>query len=264
MSAWTGGHKPEAVAAAVHRYLRVGEARRTQTPRQLIGMHGQEHIANMHLAAAWRVHAIGADQDPPWPQHAAELTEHPVLHRNGGDVMQHGKAGDCGEPAAGKRERGGVGPHDRDAGAREATSQRDRQPLIHLDRHQSWDSPPKGIGDQTRTGTHLEHLVAELAAADHPRQQHVLDDLGPLGARTELQVLRVHPQSVAHRGLPARQSGGTFSNVLFDCDDILATHKELAGRGVEFAEEPSQQFWGWWATFKDPDGNTYGLGQRGD
>jgi catechol 2,3-dioxygenase-like lactoylglutathione lyase family enzyme len=24
---------------------------------------------------------------------------------------------------------------------------------------------------------------------------------------------------------------GTFSNVLFDCDDILATHKELAGRG---------------------------------
>jgi lactoylglutathione lyase len=56
---------------------------------------------------------------------------------------------------------------------------------------------------------------------------------------------------------------GTFSNVLFDCDDILATHKELAGRGVEFAEEPSQQFWGWWATFKDPDGNTYGLGQGG-
>jgi catechol 2,3-dioxygenase-like lactoylglutathione lyase family enzyme len=55
---------------------------------------------------------------------------------------------------------------------------------------------------------------------------------------------------------------GTFSNVLFDCDDILATHKELAG-GVEFAEEPSQQFWGWWALCKDPDGNTYGLGQRG-
>jgi lactoylglutathione lyase len=57
---------------------------------------------------------------------------------------------------------------------------------------------------------------------------------------------------------------GTFSNVLFDCDDIIATHKELASRGVEFAEEPSQQFWGWWATFKDPDGNTYGLGQRGE
>jgi catechol 2,3-dioxygenase-like lactoylglutathione lyase family enzyme len=57
---------------------------------------------------------------------------------------------------------------------------------------------------------------------------------------------------------------GAFSNVLFECDDIKATHAELAGRGVEFAEEPSKQFWGWWAVFKDPDGNSYGLGQRGE
>jgi catechol 2,3-dioxygenase-like lactoylglutathione lyase family enzyme len=57
---------------------------------------------------------------------------------------------------------------------------------------------------------------------------------------------------------------GTFSNVLFECDDIRATHEELAGRGVEFTEEPNQQFWGWWAVFKDPDGNSYGLGQRGE
>ena len=56
---------------------------------------------------------------------------------------------------------------------------------------------------------------------------------------------------------------GTFSNVLFECDDIQATHQQLAAGGVEFAEEPSRQFWGWWAVFKDPDGNSYGLGQRG-
>ena len=57
---------------------------------------------------------------------------------------------------------------------------------------------------------------------------------------------------------------GTFSNVLFTCDDIQATHKELSGRGVTFTEAPTKQFWGWWAVFQDPDGNTYGLGQRGD
>ena len=57
---------------------------------------------------------------------------------------------------------------------------------------------------------------------------------------------------------------GTFSNVLFTCDDIQKTHEELTGRGVEFAEAPSKQFWGWWAIFKDPDGNTYGLGQSGE
>jgi hypothetical protein len=44
----------------------------------------------------------------------------------------------------------------------------------------------------------------------------------------------------------------------------LATVRLLAARGVEFAEEPSRQFWGWWAVFKDPDGNSYGLGQRGE
>jgi catechol 2,3-dioxygenase-like lactoylglutathione lyase family enzyme len=57
---------------------------------------------------------------------------------------------------------------------------------------------------------------------------------------------------------------GTFSNVLFDCDDIQKTYEELRARGVEFPEPPVQQFWGWWAVFKDPDGNSYGLGQRGE
>ncbi len=54
---------------------------------------------------------------------------------------------------------------------------------------------------------------------------------------------------------------GTFSNALFTCDDIGKTHRELTARGVEFVEAPNKQFWGWWAMFKDPDGNTYGLGQ---
>ncbi len=57
---------------------------------------------------------------------------------------------------------------------------------------------------------------------------------------------------------------GQFSNVLFHCDDIEQTHRELTARGVEFAEAPRKEFWGWWAVFKDPDGNSYGLGQRGE
>ena len=57
---------------------------------------------------------------------------------------------------------------------------------------------------------------------------------------------------------------GSFSNVLFHCDDIEQTHRELTARGVEFPETPRKEFWGWWAVFKDVDGNTYGLGQRGE
>jgi hypothetical protein len=153
----------------------------------------------MHLATAWRVHTIGADQDALWSQHPAELAEHLILHGNGGDVVQHGEARDRGEPAPVERQVGGVGLHDLDAGARQASSQRDGQLPVQLDRHQSWDTLPKGIGDQTRAGTHFQHLVAERAAVQHPRQQHVLDHLGPLGAGTELQVLLVHSLSVIHQ-----------------------------------------------------------------
>lgn len=52
---------------------------------------------------------------------------------------------------------------------------------------------------------------------------------------------------------------GTFSNVVFECDDLGATYEELRGRGVEFTEEPSEQPWGLWAQFKDVDGNEFGL-----
>jgi catechol 2,3-dioxygenase-like lactoylglutathione lyase family enzyme len=57
---------------------------------------------------------------------------------------------------------------------------------------------------------------------------------------------------------------GGFSNVIFRSDDIHATHRALADAGVEFPEDPRHEYWGWWATFKDPDGNIFGLGQHGE
>jgi lactoylglutathione lyase len=59
-----------------------------------------------------------------------------------------------------------------------------------------------------------------------------------------------------------RDRVGTWSNLLFRCDDIHATYETLRGRGVAFPEEPREEFWGWWAMFADPDGNTYGLGVK--
>jgi len=52
---------------------------------------------------------------------------------------------------------------------------------------------------------------------------------------------------------------GTFSNVVFNCDDIEQTYAELKARGVEFLGEPQKQPWGTYALFKDPDGNTFCL-----
>ncbi|GLW08450.1 glyoxalase [Microtetraspora sp. NBRC 13810] len=57
---------------------------------------------------------------------------------------------------------------------------------------------------------------------------------------------------------------GRLSNMIFVCDDIQRTFEELSGRGVEFVDKPSQQPWGWWASFRDNEGNLYGLSPRGE
>ena len=50
--------------------------------------------------------------------------------------------------------------------------------------------------------------------------------------------------------------------LVFACDDLQATFEELRRRGVEFTEEPTNQPWGRWAQFRDPDGNEHGLIER--
>lgn len=55
---------------------------------------------------------------------------------------------------------------------------------------------------------------------------------------------------------------GTFSGIVFDCDDIEGTYRELSGKGVEFVHPPQIQPWGMkMAQLKDPDGNVFVLVQ---
>jgi predicted enzyme related to lactoylglutathione lyase len=53
---------------------------------------------------------------------------------------------------------------------------------------------------------------------------------------------------------------GTFFNGSFVCDDVEATYKQLAAKGVEFATPPTKEQWGTFAIFKDPDGNQFVMG----
>jgi catechol 2,3-dioxygenase-like lactoylglutathione lyase family enzyme len=50
---------------------------------------------------------------------------------------------------------------------------------------------------------------------------------------------------------------GGFQPLTFRCDDVFATAKLLASRGVEIAEEPKKEVWGTMAKFRDPDGNEF-------
>jgi predicted enzyme related to lactoylglutathione lyase len=55
---------------------------------------------------------------------------------------------------------------------------------------------------------------------------------------------------------------GSFSQIVFQCDDIQATYEELSQRGVTFTQPPQDQPGGGgvMATFVDPDGNAFVLG----
>lgn len=55
---------------------------------------------------------------------------------------------------------------------------------------------------------------------------------------------------------------GTMSGISFLSADVIATHRELAERGVEFLQEPEAADWGTAAVFKDPDGNVFVLSSK--
>jgi catechol 2,3-dioxygenase-like lactoylglutathione lyase family enzyme len=54
---------------------------------------------------------------------------------------------------------------------------------------------------------------------------------------------------------------GTFGFGVFECTDIYATYQELKDKGVVFTKEPTQEFYGTEAMFKDDSGNWFSLTQ---
>ena len=53
---------------------------------------------------------------------------------------------------------------------------------------------------------------------------------------------------------------GVQTPIVWETDDIRATYEDLNAKGVEFPQEPTQQFWGGLeATFKDSAGNLFKL-----
>jgi len=76
-------------------------------------------------------------------------------------------------------------------------------------------------------------------------------EVAPRGAQTRLALSRP----------PAGMEGriGTFSQIIFTCENVRATYEEMRSRGVTFTQEPDEQPWGTHAQFVDPDGNSFVL-----
>ena len=86
----------------------------------------------------------------------------------------------------------------------------------------------------------------------------------PLGDQRwiELRIPGADTRLVLHTPPGQEDRVGTPSNVVFASDDVWATFRELAGRGVKFVAEPEEQAWGTFATFTDPDGNEFVVSSR--
>ena len=63
------------------------------------------------------------------------------------------------------------------------------------------------------------------------------------------------------KGLLAKGAAG---GLFFATDDCQASYEELSKRGVEFAQEPTEQPYGIDAGFRDPSGNQIRMAQLGD
>ncbi len=114
------------------------------------------------------------------------------------------------------------------------------------------------VSDQRRALQFFSDALGCTVVADEPMGD---DENGPRWAEVCIPGDSVRLVLFTPHGQEDRV--GSFSNVMFECDDMQATYEELTLRGVHFTEPPTRAPWGrWWATFVDPDGNTYGLTTR--
>jgi len=76
--------------------------------------------------------------------------------------------------------------------------------------------------------------------------------VAPAGEKTQFVLMKDQGN-----GQPVKVGG--FSGIIIETDDVRKAHADLGQRGVEFSEAPVHQPWGWWAQFKDSEGNEFGL-----
>ena len=75
-------------------------------------------------------------------------------------------------------------------------------------------------------------------------------EVAPHGAQSRLVL---YPRSLLKDWQERRPS------IVFECEDVEQTYQELKSRGVEVGEAPVSMQWGKFASFKDLDGNEFGL-----
>ncbi len=109
------------------------------------------------------------------------------------------------------------------------------------------------VKDQDRALQFWTEMIGLKIETDQPMGDQRWIELRIPGADTRV-VLFTPP---GHEGRV-----GSFFNGAFACDDVEATWRELADKGVRFKKEPTKQPWGTFAIFQDSEDNEFVLSSR--
>ncbi|HEV2238265.1 MAG TPA: VOC family protein [Ktedonobacterales bacterium] len=117
------------------------------------------------------------------------------------------------------------------------------------------------VRDQDAALTFYTEKLGWEVRADMPMgpEQRWLE-VAPAGAHTRILLYKAtHDQPGAESYEAAQARIGTSTGLVLEVEDIAATFATLKERGVTIVDEATQQPYGWYGTFADQDGNTYGV-----
>jgi catechol 2,3-dioxygenase-like lactoylglutathione lyase family enzyme len=107
------------------------------------------------------------------------------------------------------------------------------------------------VSDQDRSRAFfVDGLGFELVSDSDAGGLHWVE-VRPPGSSTSLTLVTWFPS------MPA----GSLKGLVLGTGDVWGAYRTLSARGVEFDHEPQEAFWGTYATFADPDGNSFVLAQ---
>ncbi|NJM26342.1 MAG: VOC family protein [Bacteroidia bacterium] len=88
----------------------------------------------------------------------------------------------------------------------------------------------------------------------------------PKGTDQEIILMAVNPGQMfdeeTSNQIKALIRKGKMGSGVFETNDCKATYAELKAKGVEFMQEPKEQFYGIEALFKDNSGNWFSLSEH--
>jgi predicted enzyme related to lactoylglutathione lyase len=113
------------------------------------------------------------------------------------------------------------------------------------------------VGDQESAKRFWTEKVGFDVATDQSYGEERWIEVSPPGGGPVL-VLSPRPSGQSSPQVPDTLP---HSPVMFTCEDIRRTYRELSERGVDFAAPPERMHFGWWSMFTDQDGTRYALGQ---